>query len=768
KDYDQIKSITQSDKISEVTKSVFLQSAFEKMDADCQYKMLFKDCLIDIQKETPESQTELLKKYLDELGRISYSTDYKQIKSINRSKKVDKASKAVFLKSAFEKMDADCQYKMLFEDCLIDIQKETSESQTELLKKYLDKLGRISYSTNCDKIKSITQSDKISEASKSVFLQSAFEKMNAYCQYKMLFEDEIQKETPESQAELLHKYLVNLGKIEVEISWNFNGDKDWKYNQIKSIIQSDNISEAAKAVFLQSAFEKMDAYCQYKMLFEDCLIDIQNETPASQTELLKKYLDKLGQIDYETYDQIKSITQSDKISEASKAVFLQSAFEKMNADCQYKMLFEDCLIDIQKETPESQTELLKKYLDELGRSYSTKDYDQIKSITQSDKISEAAKAVFLQSAFEKAEVTYKIQMIIDGYIRVDNNILNELVQIYLHSKSKEKNEINYIEIPKIVKLLLWLDGINSHYDYLEFVQVAIYLSNEERKLFNERVKEYAKDERLKQFIEQIPKATVISDDKDKITYRCKWRNLYFKKGSISVFLDKVTATDDYEWDFAREEFNLLSQEYFSNRRIEDIIVTVRKSDNKIVDIKGLDKIEERIILAEIYKHGLTDRRIDRSDSQLTKLIHNVAARNSCIQFLSEQKSQYNAIDIKEIVSEQYGFLRRDISFLFPIPDGHGNVYLVWESAEFEKSKATHIFKCCEEDVENMEKEIKKYIENNIHIRSYLNSSEYKCQKKKRELQYFTRINHDTVEYTVWEDRMKEVMPFLKRIEEKKE
>jgi hypothetical protein len=61
----------------------------------------------------------------------------------------------------------------------------------------------------------------------------------------------------------------------------------------------------------------------------------------------------------------------------------------------------------------------------------------------------------------------------------------------------------------------------------------------------------------------------------------------------------------------------------------------------------------------------------------------------------------------------------------------------------------------------MENKIKDFVENNIRTRSRLNSAESDYIEIKKELQYFCRINHDSVEYQVWEIRMKEVMPFLK-------
>jgi len=321
-------------------------------------------------------------------------------------------------------------------------------------------------------------------------------------------------------------------------------------------------------------------------------------------------------------------------------------------------------------------------------------------------------------------------------------------------------EKSYPQISKINRLRLWLQNYNPYYNYIEFVQVAWQLSNDERKLLNKRIKEFAKDERLQSFLDQIPVTELIVETKSSKTYKCKWRNIYYNNGSIQVFFDKYTSSEDYLWESAREEWNLLTQEYFNRRRIDDVITTVN-SNNQITKISGLEDIEVKIVIAEVHKNGATEGKTNITSSQISKIIHNISARNQCINFLASQSSVYNVLDIQELVTDDYGSLRRDVSFIFPIPNTKGNVYLIWESAEFEKSKATHIFKCSEEELENAESKIKDFIESNLRTRSRLNSVKYDDIEVKRELQYFCRVNHDTVEYQVWENRMREVLPFLK-------
>jgi cold shock CspA family protein len=879
-DIDKIKSIAQSDKIEETVKDAFLKSEFEKASTENQYKMVFEDNLIDIQKETTESQIELLQK----IERI----DIDKIKSIAQSDKIEETVKNAFLKSEFEKANTENQYKMLFEGLVV----LSAEDQSKFLEKYLLDFGRITYS-NYDRIKSIAQSDKIEETIKAAFLTSAFERATLEYQYKMLFDGLIIL-SDEQQIKLLRIYILELDKVSYS-----------NYDRIKSFALLDKIEETVKDAVLKFAFENINGEYQYKMLLENNIINIQKETPESQIELLRKF----KRLDI---DKINSIYKSDKIEETVKIEFLKTAFEKASPECQYKMLFEHKLIDIQKETTERQIEFLRKF--------ERLDIDSIKSIAQSDKIDEAAKDTFLKSIFEKVSAVVQIKIINDDSLingvskkleflllatkssesnfskpdfsylyLLENNIeylhknikkqgsnirefydivikqkkgkmnlygnnmysyhdyklsttyinckqvwCSILVEIYralanqelfINDKTKEvlvkitrlgeirklyeifkidfdktvydnclkyaieqldfnfieyvENyqwlacvkkynlelytilfEKNYAKISKFDRLQLWLNNLNLHYNYLELVQSAWQLTNDQKKLFNKRVKEHAKEERLQKFFDQIPIAELIDETETTKTYKCKWRNLYYKNGSIQVFFDKTTSSEDYLWESAREEWNLLTQEYFNNRRIDDIITMV-DNFNHISKITGLEDIEVKIIIAEVRKNGTTERKTSISSSQILRIIHNISARNQCINFLACQNSDYNVLDIQELVTDDYGSLRRDVSFIFPIPNGKGKVYLIWESAEFEKSKATHIFKCASEELEDMEFKIKDFIESNLRTRSRLNSVEFDDLKVKKELQYFCRVNHDSVEYQVWEHRMKEVLPFLK-------
>lgn len=571
------------------------------------------------------------------------------------------------------------------------------------------------------------------------------------------------------------------------------------YENAKKQFTNIMISESEIEDFIKYSCKKANNNVKLKFLITGTI----QERTEVQSELLIWFIEN-NPFDY---SKTKQIIQSGAIDDTIKVLFLKNSFEKAGLDYKYKMLFDDCLIDMTKETVEKQTILLQNLIDSICESRlnswqheinEESRYQKIKQIFFDTEIGNEVKSSCINYAFEKATPEWQYRLLFEDRL-LKFNLLGcikkyDLLHIIKRGKENfynEKFEETYPSVSKIDRLYLWLNELNSHYDYFEFIQVAWQLSKDERRLFNKRVKDQAKDERLQKFIQQIPTAKVIDITEDAIIYNCRWRNIYFKDGNIIIFLSKEVVTQTYTWNFAREEFNFLAQEFFNNRKLNDLIVKIRESDNYIIDIKGLDDLCEKIVFAEVQKNASINKRTEISSNTLTKLIHNVSVRNNCIKLLSAQDSQFKAIDIQEQVSEQYGSLRHDVSFLFPIPDGQGNVYLVWESPEIEKSKATHIFRCSEDIVETLEEKIKEFIESYACIRSKLNSYsnqleekienditgvnhdfvdyevlEDKGKKIKKEVMpyYYTRVNHDSFDYKVWEDRMKEVMPFLKRIQ----
>jgi hypothetical protein len=573
---------------------------------------------------------------------------------------------------------------MLFEDNLINIQNETPESQINLLSKF-ERL-------NLDKIKTISESDKLEETVKNAFLKSAFKKSTTEIQYEMLFGNSLIK------------------------------DIYFKLGFLISATQCGRMTFTKGSYANETYFEVLETDIEY----------LHKNKSKSNSDIEKFYTIKHGYWSYSGGEK--------------NQYYLSSKYE------QWKEIWISILEDINNEIENKKIFSVDSGIEEF--------FNLIAQINDVRELFYIFRIEFNENDFKIGIIKSIEQLNFDFIENIKNYKMLACIKRYNPEYYSSLFEKNYPNILKIDRLYLWLNNLNSYYNYLELVQSAWQLSNDERKLLNKRIKEYAKDERLQKFYNQIPVAEIIEKTESTITYKCKWRNLYYKNGSIQVFFDKSTSSEDYMWDSSREEWNLLTQEYFNNRRIDDIIVTINHN-NLITKITGIEDIEVKIVIAEVRKNGTLDRKTNISTSQISKIIHNISARNQCINFLASQDSDFNVLDIQELVTDDYGSLRRDVSFIFPIPNNKGNMYLIWESAEFEKSKATHIFKCSIEELEDMEFKIKDFIESNLRTRSRLNSVEIDDLKVKRELQYFCRVNHDSVEYQVWENRMREVLPFLK-------
>jgi len=795
-----IKEVISSYKIDENEKLTFLKSAYEK--ADVKYRILFlAEGLIHLSED---EQNEILQKYLSE-NKYIYESKYEIIKKIAYSKNLDKNPKNIFLKSAFEKADFNYQYKILFEDKLIDIFNESIDTQVEFLTKLK--------SLDIDRIKLIYQLEGFDKSVREAFIKSAFEKADV--EYRILFLIEgLIHLSEDEQNEILQKYLS-------ENKYIYKST----YEIIKKIAYSKNLDKNPKDIFLKSAFEKADVEYQYKILFEDKLIDIFNESIDTQVE----FLTKLKSLDF---DRIKLIYQLEGFDKSVREAFLKSAFEKADVDFKYKIITNGLLNDIEykidfliKTTKFGLKELTTgiyagktylevleidiKYLHKLKfrsdnqnfyecywnnknknilfNKYNTwkelwflimKDINDELQITKLfstinniNKFYEivlkfnSLLQIFNAFKFQFNEEFYKI-LLKDTLKRINFNLLDyvdnydilkviKTIDTEFYNKEFEKI---YPYLPLIKRVYLWINYLNPYYNYFEYTQVAGLLNNKERRLFNKRIREYAHEKFIADIIKNIKDAKIIEETETTKKYKCTWHNIYFDNGKIQVFYDRYSSTLPYKWYPSRYEWNFLAKEYFYNKRIEDIIFTVN-NENEIISILGLEVIEEIIKIIELNKEAIFSYKSSRRVN--VKIIQNIIERQPCIKFLSKHISEndliYNVFE-KIRIGEN---IIIEKSFLFPLHDNQGNIFLVWESAVFEKSKATYVFKFPIEIQDEMIDKIINYLENHINVRSILGSTKQSYDELRKELKYYGKIIHSNEKYEIWEERIKRLLPFLK-------
>lgn len=95
----------------------------------------------------------------------------------------------------------------------------------------------------------------------------------------------------------------------------------------------------------------------------------------------------------------------------------------------------------------------------------------------------------------------------------------------------------------------------------------------------------------------------------------------------------------------------------------------------------------------------------------------------------------------------------EISFLFTVTRDEYS-YVFWESSEYDKSKATHIFKIEKKQYDEVFEKIIEFFQANIKVRSKLNDENF---EEKKELRYLCRIDHDYFEYQNWERRINQIL-----------
>lgn len=750
----QIVEIARILKNNQQIRKYFLDAVYSKVNTFIKCKLCFQYNLLSLEKE---HYTDLLNKFLSEVinkienGAISIT-------------ETPHLSQRVFTLKSEKELNPKVNVLGKIDLSTLNQSIKIKKAKHPLYESY-KKVCDINLSTNIDTcynhLKNIVNDGNFDYKVQQRLLKVIYEKCNIEYKYK-LFEDNIitldKKQQERLVLDKLASEIYNVGEV---------------YDKIKDIANNENFETDIKQWFLKVIYEKADTEYKWKLSFEDKLVDLSKE---EQDKLLQSVAE-FGYVK-KHYTQIKDIV-SNIIDESVRQYFSNAIYENANIEYKYKLIFEDCLISL---TKNQQLEFLGQYfLNDTdinnvwfyGQNPNVwkirENYAKLCNFASNKHVNNDIRTDFLKRIYSEADITLQYKMLFeDCLMQFDFLLFIKDIPLLKELKKRDADkyqnyfEENYSQISKYDRLQLWLNGLNSHYNYLEFIQVAYKLTKDERKLFNMKVKEYAKDERLQSFLNQIPKAKLIDEDEHTKTYQCKWRNIYYKDGAVQIFLDRSTSTFDYKWTPAREEWNLLTQEYFNNRRIDNITVKV-DNNNHVMTISGLETIEEKIKITEFNKKRRKGANIEHlSTEALSKLIHNVSARNQCVKFLSSQSSEFRVLDIRELVSERFGeFYASDISFLFPLPDNENNVFLVWESAEFEKSKATHIFKCETKDVENLENMIKAFLENTVQSRSKLNSSTPENIEIKKRLQYFGRVNHDSIDYRVWEDRMKVALPFLK-------
>ena len=349
---------------------------------------------------------------------------------------------------------------------------------------------------------------------------------------------------------------------------------------------------------------------------------------------------------------------------------------------------------------------------------------------------------------------------IDKYLKNEEDLINKLMKINIIDKEICNNFINRnaIYFSTYTKMKLWLHDLYEIFDYNNYGFYYFRLNKYEKKRYNQKARELMKEEVKKMMIAQrIPWQYQYTDEKNINHYTATWRSIWFLDKKIKFCIKEIDDENifsvPYEWEYSKEEFNFLYG-YLSKKRIEEVIV--QEKEGVILKVKGLDILEEYIYKAiiekEVKEKGLENFVKKEGEN---KIPPSLIIRNQCINYLNDlQDAGISPIVIYEI-SRDYttGNIYTDTSLLFSITRNE-YVFIIWESLEFNKAKATHIFKVEKEIYGEYFENISSFIQNNLKVRSKLNSNDF---EEKEKLKYLCRIEHDNFDFKKWENQLLNIL-----------
>lgn len=339
--------------------------------------------------------------------------------------------------------------------------------------------------------------------------------------------------------------------------------------------------------------------------------------------------------------------------------------------------------------------------------------------------------------------------IIDSLFRYSKavEIINQLQNSYNVHNANLLIKSLYDHSTYEIQLRLWLYEYVDIFDFEKFAEYYFTLTKEERRLFNKRVRSILRIELDKKLLKVRVPCVLIKQEESISIFKATWKSIWFNDGFLRFCMDDGIFSEAYKWSFSSRDFNSL-YDYFSGKRLPDL--TVYSQNGVIVDVEGLDEIEIFIkkmsFLKEIEKNpeyiikGEGENRVPR----------NILLRNDCIRILGNLSKEgtkvfrvYERVYTQKL--ERWIVTDFDTSYLFSIELNHPEFAIVWESVEFEKSKATYVFKCHSDELSTTLNNVIMYVNTTIHVRSTLLRSE----EDQQQLGFVGRIEHENFNLKSW-------------------
>jgi len=401
-----------------------------------------------------------------------------------------------------------------------------------------------------------------------------------------------------------------------------------------------------------------------------------------------------------------------------------------------------------------------KFEDELEKE--TDEFRKIQIVTNIRELSNYSPLSYQDDFFKKYATIFinSIKNQFDYFLKNENELIDRLIAINTIHKEVCGDFISShsIYFSTYVKMKLWVYDVYDVFDYNNYGFYYFRLNKYEKKRYNQKARELMKEDVKNMMIAQrIPWEYKYTDEQGINHYSASWRSLWFLDAGIKVCIKKVEDENifspTYRWEYSEEKFNFLFG-YLSKKRIEDL--DIEEKDGNILKIKGLERLEETIYKVNLEKN-IAEKGLEKvaKEEGENKIPPSLIIKNQCVNYLNNlQDVDKNPTRILEI-SKDYmsGNIHTDTSLLFSITKGE-NIFIVWESLEFNKSKATHVFKIkLDEYSESLEK-ISEFLEKNLKVRSKLNSDSF---DEKEKLKYLCRIDHDNFDFKKWEVQLLNIL-----------
>lgn len=348
---------------------------------------------------------------------------------------------------------------------------------------------------------------------------------------------------------------------------------------------------------------------------------------------------------------------------------------------------------------------------------------------------------------------------IDKYLKNEEDLINKLIKINTIDKEICNNFINKnaIYFSTYTKMKLWVHDVYEVFDYNNYGFYYFRLNKHEKKRYNAKAKTLMKDEITKVMTAQRVSCEYdYTNEKGINFYNASWRSIWFLDGALKVCIKEIEGenifSESYKWDYCEEKFNFLFG-YLSKKRIENL--TIQEKNGQILKIVGLEVLEQAIYKANIEKE-IEEKGVDSvlKKEGSNKIPPSLIIKNQCVMYLNElQDADKTPARILEISRDTNANFSTDISLLFTITKNN-IVFVVWESLEFHKSKATHLFKMHVEEYPQYIEDISKFLGENLKVRSKLNNLQ---EEEKSKLRYLGRIDHDNFDFNKWKNQLRSII-----------